>query len=77
MAVGPLTDADACQADAPTGGHAVECFKSSRGPTIGQPSQASGAVAYRNGMEQLSSQHRIRADTGTLAHKLRYPEPCL
>jgi len=78
MAVGPRTDADACQADAgdaPTGGHAVERFESSRGATIGQPSQASGAWRTATAW---SSQHCMRADhTCTLARKLRYPEPCL
>jgi len=34
VAVGPRTDTDACQANAPTGGHAVKHFKSSRGPTV-------------------------------------------
>ena len=55
MAVGPETDADTCQADAPMGGHAIECFESSRGPTVVQPSQASGAMAYHDGMEQPAS----------------------
>jgi len=55
MAVGPWTDADACRANAPMGGHAVERFQSSRGPTVIQPSQASGAVAYHDGMEQQAS----------------------
>jgi len=59
MAVGPRTDADACQADAgdaPMGGHAVECFESSKGPTVSQPSQASGAWPT---VTAWSSQHRM------------------
>ena len=55
MAVGPRTDADVCQADAPVVGYAVECFVLSRGPTVVQPSLASGAMAYRDGMEQSAS----------------------
>jgi len=54
MAVGPQTGADACQAEAPTGGHAVKDALSNRGPAEGHSSQASGAVAYRTGMEQAA-----------------------
>ena len=50
MAAGPQTDTDACQADAPTGGHAVECFESNTGPTVVQPSQASMAMACHAGV---------------------------
>jgi len=33
MAVrGPRTDADACEAEAPVGGHAVQCFESNSRP---------------------------------------------
>jgi len=61
MAVGPQTESDACQADAPTGGHAVERFELSRGPTVVQLSQASVAVTYRDGVKQPAS------------HPVRYP----
>ena len=54
MAVGPQTGADACQAEALMGGHTVEDSLSNRGPAEGHPSQASGAVAYRAGVEQAS-----------------------
>jgi len=52
MAVGPRTGADACQAKAPMGGHAVESSLSNGGPAEVHPSQASGAVAHRAGVEQ-------------------------
>ena len=52
MVVGLRTDADACHADAPVGGHAVKRFEPSRGPTAVQPSQASVAVACHAGVEQ-------------------------
>ena len=55
MAVGLRTDAEACQADAATGGHAVDRFESSRGPTAVQPDQASVAVVCRDGIEQSAS----------------------
>jgi len=55
MAVGLWTDADAHQADAPTGGHAVDRFESSGGPTDVQPDQASVAAMYRDGVEPTVS----------------------
>jgi len=55
--VGPRTDADAdaCQADTPTGGHAVDRFESNGGPTAVQPGQASVAAMYRDGVEPTAS----------------------
>ena len=80
MAVGLRTDADVCQADAPTGGHTVESFESNGGPTrptAVQPGQASVAVVCREPAMAWNSQRRICLDTLTLAYKLQYPEPCL
>jgi len=54
MAVGPRTGTDACQAEAPTGDHTVGSSLSNGCPAEVQPSQASGAVAYRTGVEQTA-----------------------
>jgi len=54
MAVGPQTGAEACQAKAPTGGHAVQDSPSNMGPAEGQLSQANGAVARCTGVEQAA-----------------------
>ena len=56
MAAGPRTGADACQVEAPTGGHAIGGSLSNRGPAAeAQPSQASGAVAYCASVVQAPS----------------------
>ena len=55
MAAEPRTGADTCQAEAPTGGHTVGGTLSNGGPAEVQPRQASGAVAYRAGVQQTVS----------------------
>jgi len=55
MAVGPWTDADVCQADDPTGGHAVDRFESNGGSTAVQSDQTSVAAMYRDVVEPTAS----------------------
>jgi len=52
MAVGPRTDADACQAAAPEVGQVAGGFEPWRDATAVQPSVAVGAIACFDGMEQ-------------------------
>jgi len=52
MAVGPRTDVDARQADAPDVGHIIEGFEPLGDPTVIQPSVAFEAVANLYGAEQ-------------------------
>jgi len=51
MVMGPWTDADACQAEAPTGGHTAESVQSRQGPATEQPSQAGLAMAHPAGVD--------------------------
>jgi len=54
MAVGPRTGTDACQAEAPMGGYAIEGSLSNRGPAEVHLSQTSAAVAYHASVEQAA-----------------------
>jgi len=55
LVMAPQTDADACQAKAPTGGHMTERFESMQGPTIEQLNQAGLAMAHSTVMDDPAS----------------------